>query len=554
MDSRADLMSSLMINPTDQEAQLPCRVIFLGAFSGNQRDDRTKGVDQTIDERLFRQISLNQDKPEQAMAELECAVDFSALMPEWKEVYPIRKLEDFHPSTLIRRSPVLSLGVKLRDQLLSQSEPEIELLEKSRSFLERYSELNRDQLTDDFLYADLEVCLSELLNQTLHFPAFTQLESLWRQLFALCESVRYHKASEIVLLNVSKEELAEDLSADMTRSEVYDRVYSHEFGQFGGQPFNLMVVDFYLNQTAQDLSLMEALADIGRSAHLPVVLPVAPRFIGFNGYGQLVGQSLNEWFENPRFLPLHRLAQRPQSRYLFLVMPDQVVRAPYHGDFSGLFFQEQLDADGTSLLWGSSGYSLAATVLNTFDKQSSFSQMTGSEFGRELLHKPWQDPLADMMLSPLEVELPASMVTDLAWHGFCVLSALPEECSSYFSQLNSLHQLALEEGQVVPDAQLPFLLTVCRIAHMMKRVFREQIGSIDEPEQLRQKLEQWLKSFVVDLESPALDVMMKKPFRKAEVLLRQAEGCLMEVRLQPHLRFMDERFQLSLDLILQETV
>ncbi|MFG1491019.1 type VI secretion system contractile sheath large subunit, partial [Oceanospirillum sp. HFRX-1_2] len=290
------------------------------------------------------------------------------------------------------------------------------------------------------------------------------------------------------------------------------------------------------------------------SAHLPVVLPVSPGFIGFNGYDQLLGQSLNEWFENPRFQPLHHLAERPQSRYLFMVMPYQVVRAPYSGDFSGLFFQEQLDAEGLSLLWGSSCYSLAAAVLNTFDQQSSFSQMTGSDFGRELLHKPWQDPLADLELSPLEVELPASLITDLSRHGFCVLSALPEENSSYFAQLNSFHQLALDDGQLVPDAQLPFLLTVCRIAHMMKRVFREQIGSIDEPEQLRQKLEQWLKNFVVDLEAPALDVMMKKPFRQADVILRKSEGCLMEVRLQPHLRFMDERFQLSLDLILQEAV
>lgn len=546
MDSLTNLMASLMIKPQEPEAQLPCRVLFVGAYSGNHS--------LADDSLLFRQIALNRVKPEQAMAELGCAINFTKLMPEWRETYRIRTLDDFHPSVLIRRSPVLSRGVTLRDQLLADSEPSLALLEEARDFLDSYSDLDRDQLSDDFLYADLEVCLGELLSRVLHYPAFTELESLWRQVFALCACVRYHKASEIVLLNTSKEALAEDLSGEMIRSELYERVYSHEFGQFGGQPFNLMVVDFDIVNTEQDLALLEMLSDIGRSAHLPVVLPVSPGFIGFNGYDQLLGQSLNEWFENPRFQPLHHLAERPQSRYLFMVMPYQVVRAPYSGDFSGLFFQEQLDAEGLSLLWGSSCYSLAAAVLNTFDQQSSFSQMTGSDFGRELLHKPWQDPLADLELSPLEVELPASLITDLSRHGFCVLSALPEENSSYFAQLNSFHQLALDDGQLVPDAQLPFLLTVCRIAHMMKRVFREQIGSIDEPEQLRQKLEQWLKNFVVDLEAPALDVMMKKPFRQADVILRKSEGCLMEVRLQPHLRFMDERFQLSLDLILQEAV
>lgn len=552
MDSRNDLIASLMIKPKEHEAQLPCRVLLAASFSGNS----DPGLDNRTDNgnRLFRQIMLNRERPEQAMVELNCAVDFSAVMPEWQETYQIRQLDDFHPSVLIRRSPVLSQGVKLRDRLLADTQPSEQLLSESRDFLDRYSALEREQLADDFLYADLEVCLSDLLSRLLHFPPFTQLESLWRQLYALCESVRYHNASEIVLLDCTKEDLAEDLSGEMIQSELYERVYTDEFGQFGGQPFNVLVVDFYVEQTEQDLNLLEALSDIGRSAHLPVVLPVSPGFIGFNRYEQLFGQSLDEWFETPRFMPLHRLAARPQSRYLFLVMPDQVVRAPYKGDFSGLFFQEQLDAEGLSLLWGSSCYSLAATVLNTFNSQTSFSQMTGSFYGRELLHKAWQDPQADLELSPLKVELPASLITDLSRHGFCVLSPLPEEGSSYFAQLNSFHQLSLDDGQVVPDAQLPFLLTVCRIAHMMKRVFREQIGSIDEPEQLRQKLEQWLKSFVVDLEAPALDVMMKKPFRQAEVILRQAEGCLMEVRLQPHLRYMDERFQLSLDLILQETV
>ncbi|WP_417594949.1 type VI secretion system contractile sheath domain-containing protein [Oceanospirillum sp.] len=542
MDSRNALIASLMIRPQEQEAQLPCRVLFAGAYAGNVQND----------ELIFRQIRLNLQKPEQAMHELGCAVDFSEVMPEWREPYEIRTLEDFHPSALIQRSPLLSYAVNLRDQLLADISPSESLLAEAKDFLERYSPLEPAQQTDDFLYADLEVCLTDLLSQLLHCPAFTQLESLWRQLYALCESVRYHKASDIVLLNCSKADLVDDLAGEMIRSELYERVYSREFGQFGGQPFNMLVVDFYMEQTEQDLSLLQTLSDVGCSAHLPVVAPVSPHFIGFNGYEQLLGQSLDEWFENPRFMPLHRLAEQPRSRYLFLVLPDQVTRAPYHGSFSGFFFQEQVDADGCSLLWGSSCYSLAATVLNTFDNQSSFSQMTGSFYGRELLHKPWQDPMADMMLSPLEVDLPTSLVTDLSRHGFCVLSALPEENSSYFPQLNSLHQLALSSDKAVPDAQLPYLLTICRVAHMMKRVFREQIGSMDEPEQLRQKLEQWLKSFVVDLESPALDVMMKKPFRQADVILRRAEGCLMEVRLQPHLRYMDERFQLSLDLILQE--
>lgn len=542
MDSRDDLIGSLMIRPTEQAAQLPCRVLLVGDYSGNTRAEPIE----------FHQINLHVDKPELAMLELGCGIDFSAVVPEWTESYAITSLDDFAPDALIKQSPVLRLGMGLRDQLLSDSMVTDDVTQEARAFLQHYSTIDNETLADDFLYADLEVCLGELLNQLLHFEPFAQLETRWRQVFSLSASARHHKASELVLLNVSKDALAEDLDGIITHSQLFDRVYNHEFGQFGGQPFNLLVVDFYIQQTEQDLALLDALAAIGRSAHLPVVLPVSTKFLGFKGYEQLLGHSLNEWLESPRFMPLHRLAERAHSRYLFLVMPDQVVRSPYQGDYSGLFFQEQLDAEGEALLWGSSCYSLAATVLNTFDLQTAFSQMTGSYFGRELLHKPYKDRIADLELSPLEVELSASMVADLSRHGFCVLNALSEQNTSYFTQLNSFHVLSLEDDSVSPDAQLPFLLTVCRIAHMMKRVFREQIGSMDEPEVLRQKLEQWLKNFVVNLEAPALDVMMKKPFRNAEVVLNSKEGCLMEVRLQPHLRYMDERFQLSLDLILQE--
>lgn len=543
-----DILSALMVSPVSDEGSLPCRVLCIAHFSGRTNSD-------------FQQYSIDPAEPEKAMSFFKTQVDLSDIFPGY-EPYPIRSLNDFSPAVLLKQLPVLREALTLRELLQSElTESDDDIHRKVCVFLHRYGYREADgmALEDtpvDFLYTDLEQLLSDLLDQVLHHSAFQALEACWRQIFALCAVVRVAKSSRVELLDACHKNLEEDLTQQgyLRDSVLFDRIYSHEFGQFGGQPYNLITVDYSACRSEQDLKLMESLAKLGHAAHAAVVLPVRPQLLSFEHYEDLLGQSIGEWCSSARFLPFKHLAELEASRYLFLTMPRQVLRSPYKGRFDDLLYKESQGADGEGLLWGSAIYSLAANVIMAFEQQQAFTLMTGSEWGRERLLEPYQDPIAGMNLSPVEIDFPPSLIADLADHGIIAMSSLPEEQSSCFTQLHSLHAFVNDEASTPPDNQLPYLLTICRIAHMMKVIFREQIGTLDEPEALREKLERWLRNFVVDLEAPAEEVMMKKPFREAVVKMDQTiDGVAMSVHLVPHLRYMNQKFQLSLDLILLET-
>jgi type VI secretion system protein ImpC len=551
-----DILSALMVNPVTTEGALPCRVLCIASFSGRE-------------ETKFQQFTLDPADPAKALAFFDVKIDLRGIFPGTDAIYSIRQLSDFQPDTLLTRLPVMVQGLELRDQLQQSESIDPDTLDQVFEFLQRYdpdfigrSNVGTEECEDDFggiptdfLYTDLERCLCSLLDQVLHYPLFQTVEASWRQVYELARLIKGHTSGAVELLDANAHALQEDLcqQGDLTSSVLFDRIYSHEFGQFGGQPFNYIAVDYPVTRSEQDLNVLESLARLGHGAHAAVGVPAKPQLLSFDRYEQMLGQNMREWCASSRFLAYKNLAELEASRYLYLMLPRQVLRSPYKGRFSYLSYQEKQTPEGSELLWGSAIYSLAANILFAFEQQKSFTLLTGPEWGRERLFAPYIDPVAGMALSPAEINFPPSLIADLADQGIVAMSTLAEEKSSCFTLLHSFHALTYDDENVPPDSQLPYLLTICRIAHMMKVVFREQIGTLDDPEALRQKLERWLKAFVVDLEAPAEEVMMKKPFRAASVRMEQsASGVGMRVELTPHLRFMNQPFSLSLDLILQE--
>lgn len=570
MSLAPELLSALMINPSDHEMALPCKILCLGHYSGREVT-------------ALQPLILDCAMPDRTLAALEIEIDLSPLYSDWQQPYGIQCLEDFHPERLLQNIPALAQGLQLRDDWLfcdkaSRSELSAKIAQYLASFgLEPVEEamLSYESQDQAFLFSDLEQTLSQLLDQVLHFPPFQQLEACWRQIYALAESARYHQAASIVLLDCDKALLEDALLGygNLQDSPLFDHIYSHELGQYGGQPYTYMACDFVFSRSESDLALLSKLALIGQAAHLPIGVPISPQFLAVERYEQLLGENIAEWFSSPRLLKLHNLSQHPSSRYLFMLMPRMVLRSPYKGLFQHLSYQEQLDSSGVHLLWGYAAYSLAANILNAFESQKSYTLLTGSEWGRERLCQPYIDPIDEIQISPLEIDFPVSLITDLADQGITVLTPLSEKKSHFFSQLNSLRTLA-DTGGVVPDNQLPYVLILSRIAHMLKMRVREQIGTLDDPQALKQSLERWLKTFVVDLEAPAQEVMMKKPFRAVNVHLESASSpshpmlkpdssplvyaghqreMSFSIEFVPHLRYLNQQFSLSLALMLKES-
>ncbi len=72
--------------------------------------------------------------------------------------------------------------------------------------------------------------------------------------------------------------------------------------------------------------------------------------------------------------------------------------------------------------------------------------------------------------------------------------------------------------------QLPYMFIMTRLAHYIKVLQREQIGSWKERADLERELNVWINQYVADMEDPSPSVRSCRPLRKAKITVSDVEG------------------------------
>lgn len=388
-----------------------------------------------------------------------------------------------------------------------------------------------------------------LVNQLLYDPKIRQLEATWRSIDRLMHKAADNAMTEIVLLHQSHAELHYNLNAtQLIDSTLFQKIYAEELGQYGGQPYSLILVDNAWRNNQQDLNDLSFLAQLGQAAHAPVLTGVDPSLFDLDAFTQSVSaEQALELANSKRFIKLRELMQQPASRYLSLVLPRVLVRPPYELEMPLGFFKEQTPQGENALLWGNPCYSLASLVLHSFQNYGGYTAMLNSPDDEDPLLPPYQLNAHTPPLPPLEARWPQATLAAFARQGF-TLAGVGKNNTVAFEQPVSLHLGATFNQQLQPDYQLPYLLTVSRVAHYLKRVLREQLGSSDTLNSLETQLNQWLQNSVSAQEKPSAEVMHRKPFRAAQLVITNKESLQPEIHLEltPHLRHQGQSFTLNL--------
>jgi hypothetical protein len=97
-------------------------------------------------------------------------------------------------------------------------------------------------------------------------PDFRALEARWRGLAMLAERVAHLPAIEIRLIDLSRQELTADLTAD---ADLHDTAL--HFLLVDACPYSLIVADFDFAPALDDLALLHPLGRIGKHAQAPVL-------------------------------------------------------------------------------------------------------------------------------------------------------------------------------------------------------------------------------------------------------------------------------------------
>jgi type VI secretion system protein ImpC len=73
------------------------------------------------------------------------------------------------------------------------------------------------------------------------------------------------------------------------------------------------------------------------------------------------------------------------------------------------------------------------------------------------------------------------------------------------------------------NARLPYIYLVSRIAHYLKVIQRENIGSTKSKLVLQNELNQWVKGLVTEMNDPGPELIATHPLKAAEVTVNDVE-------------------------------
>jgi type VI secretion system protein ImpC len=420
----------------------------------------------------------------------------------------------------------------------------------------------------DAMIAELDKKLSAQVNEIMHHSDVQRLESAWRSLRFVIERLDFRENIKVDLLNVDRDTLQSDLedSPDLTKSGFYRLVYSNEYGVFGGKPYGVMNMNFAFGPGPQDVEMLRKLASVAAMSHVPVLANASPKFFGdetFNGLPTL--KDLKSIFEGPQYARWNGFRDSEDARYVGLCLPRYLLRVPYGEKtvpVKAFNFEEDVVGKHERYLWGNASNALLTRIAESFAKYRWAPNIIGPQAGGTVDNLPIHtfESMGELQNKvPTEILLTERREYELSEEGFISLVYRKESDNAAFFSANSVQRAKTfgntAEGKAAETnyrlgTQLPYMFIMTRLAHYIKVLQREQIGSWKERDTLERELNNWIGQFVVDMEAPTPEVRSRRPLRQAQVTVEDVPGqpgwyrCSLKVR--PHFKYMGASFTLSL--------
>ncbi|CAK7051982.1 type VI secretion system contractile sheath large subunit [Saezia sanguinis] len=420
----------------------------------------------------------------------------------------------------------------------------------------------------DSMIARLDEKISTQMDQVLHHPELQKLESAWRSLKQLVDRTDFRENIKIEILHVTKEEMLDDFESagDITQSGMYSHVYTSGYGQFGGEPTGLVVNNYTFGPSSPDIKLLRYMSQVGAIAHAPFLAAAGAEMLGVKSYTELPNlKEIHDIFEGPRYAKWRSLRETEDSRYLGLTMPRFLLRSPYdplENPVRSFSYVEKVDGSHENYLWGNTAFMLASRITDSFAKYRWCPNIIGPLSGGAVDDLPVHlyEALGQVQAKiPTEVLVSDRREFELSEEGFIPLTMRKDSDNAAFFSANSVQKPKIfqktPEGQEAQTnyklgTQLPYMFIINRLAHYLKVLQREQIGSWKERQDLERELNQWLKQYIADQENPSSEVRSRRPLRAAKVVVSDVEGdpgwYQVQLSVRPHFKYMGASFALSL--------
>ncbi len=438
-------------------------------------------------------------------------------------------------------------------------------------------ELSRD-------IARIDAMLARQVNAVLHHGRFQQLEASWRGLWYLTGQAKQgidaaeedgeQARLKIRVLHLPKRELYEDLdrAVEFDRSQIFRKVYESEFGMPGGEPYGVIVGDYEFTNHPEDLDLLDRMSQVSAASFAPFIAAASPKFLGLDDFAKLeLPDELSSTFNQLPYLKWRSLRDSDDSRFVGLVLPRVIMRAPYVLDGSrrdGFRFREDVeDKHPDNYLWGTAGYAFVSVLIRAFCSSGWFAEIRGFERGTLggglvtdlYTHSFGTDARSVATKFSTDVAINDHQEQELSSQGLIPLCPCKDtEFSVFFSNASANKPKKYDDSTATTNARissmLQYVFCVSRFAHYLKVLERDKIGGSSEAEEVQTMLSRWIHQYVAVDEKASPQTKARYPLREANIEVRPMPGKPGSYRLVIHLLPHSQLDQLSATLKLVTTV
>lgn len=417
----------------------------------------------------------------------------------------------------------------------------------------------------DTLITQIDGEVDDMLHRVMRGPTLKMLEANWHSLDDLSRQV---ESEEVVVdfLDVTKEELAVDLedhSSYILNSALFRKVYVDEYDQFGGKPFGCMVSLDYFDSSDEDLDWLRTMSLVGAAAHCPFIAGVKPGFFGVQSWNELDRESdLEALMSLPKFSAWNSFRESDAAAYIGLTLPRYMLRRPWEGKRQGTVTFNEKIRNADDYLWGSAAILLARNMIRSFENSGWCQHIAGPRGGGLVRNLPVHTIMHhghEELQPPVEFTLPDYRELQFSRAGFMPVvyqKGTADVC--FFSTQSVKKPLVFEDDTATKNADLvtnlSYTMSVTRLAHYVKRMVRDYIGSTADGPYIQTKLEEWLIDYVTTVVNPDDLTLLYYPFKAMAVEVTPRPGpfgwynCVVSVL--PHAQFQGMDVELRLEAAL----
>jgi len=412
--------------------------------------------------------------------------------------------------------------------------------------------------------SELDHLINDQLNEIIHHPRLKKLEASWRGLWFLVIQANDEKTVKIKVLNASWSDVCKDIARAMEfdQSQLFQKIYSDEYGISGGEPFSVLIGDYEISHHSSvrhpqdDLSTLAGMAEIAAAAFAPFIAGASSELFGLDDFTGL-GSPLNlkHIFSQKEYILWNSFRDKPDTRFVGLTVPHILMRLPYRskpGSYKGLFFYEKTASKNNEhYLWGNACYGFASILIREFINIGWFGHIRGvqrNNIGGGLLTTLPVDyfetdaenicfkPVTDVVIT----DLLEREISDLGLIPLCQCYDTP--FAAFYNNQSVQKPELFTNKEVNINAKLSVMLQhiLCgsRIAHYIKIMFRDKIGSFSSAKMIEDEIDKWLLKYTSSNEDMEWEQQARYPLREAKVQVKEHPAkpgqFLCVIHLRPH--------------------